>query len=123
MYTQIGKQDIYRSNPVTVPFKWGAAGDVLLLYTNYSARSKWLHTLTIQNGATAGTTTPAAIYVTTPNTEYTVTFPANDMAAGEVMPCGLIGQEEIPPGKTLLVKMKTATSAAKDGKVNLLIEE
>lgn len=111
-----------RLTEITKPFKWGAAGDVLLLWTNQGEEPQWVHSCVIQNGGTAGTTTPAAVDITTPNSTYVVTFPANDMAAGEAMETVFLGAEPVPPGKTFLVKQKTATSAAKDGKIHLLIE-
>jgi hypothetical protein len=114
---------IYSLKTVEKPFKWGAAGDVVCLITNQSTRPFYVHSLTVKNGGTAGTTTPGAFDVKTPNSEYTVTFPANDMVAGETMETVFIGAEPVPAGKTFLVTMKTATTAAKDGTLIFTLQD
>lgn len=123
MYVEIGKEPIYTTREVVKPFLWGAAGDVLMLWTNHGAQTAYVHSLVVQNGATAGTTTPGAFDVVTPNSTYVVTFANGAMPAGDVAETVFIGAEPVPPGKTFLVKQKTATTAAKDGKLHLLISD
>ena len=114
---------IYSLRTVEKPFKWGTANDVVFLMTNQGERPVYVHSLTVKNGATAGTTTPGAFDVKTPNSEYVVTFAANDMVAGETAETVFIGAEPVPAGKTFLVTVKTATSAAKDGTLILTIQD
>lgn len=114
---------IYTLRTVEKPFKWGAAGDVVLLMTNQSTRPMYVHSLTVKNGSTAGTTTPGAFDVKTPSSEYVVTFAANDMVAGETAETVFIGAEPVPVGKTFSVTMKTATTAAKDGTLILTLQD
>lgn len=108
---------------VTYPFIFGAASDVLLIVTNWSQKPIYIHDCIVRNGETAGTTTPAAFDIKTSNSEYVVTFSSGTMPAGMAARTQFIGAEPLNFGKSFILSQKTATTAANEGEITLLIQD